>query len=126
MFVELPQVGDTFTKGDEFGTVESVKAVSELYLPIGGEITAVNAELEEAPELVNNSPYEKGWMIEVKQSDKIKELVKEHIEKSKGREIPQWLIMDSEALKGTVAKTPSREEIVVPYNEQLIVELYSR
>lgn len=69
VFVELPQVGDTLTKGDEFGTVESVKAVSELYLPIGGEITAVNAELEEAPELVNTSPYEKGWMIEVKPSD---------------------------------------------------------
>jgi glycine cleavage system H protein len=69
VFVELPQVGDTFAKGDEFGTVESVKAVSELYMPIGGEVTAVNANLEDAPELVNDSPYEKGWMITVKPSD---------------------------------------------------------
>ena len=69
VFVELPQVGDTFAKGDEFGTVESVKAVSELFMPIGGEITAINTELEDAPELVNNSPYEKGWMIEVKPTD---------------------------------------------------------
>ena len=69
VFVELPQVGDTFAKGDEFGTVESVKAVSELYMPIGGEITAINADLEDAPELVNDSPYDKGWMITVKPSD---------------------------------------------------------
>lgn len=69
VFVELPQVGDTFSKGDEFGTIESVKAVSEMYLPVGGEITAINTELEDAPELVNNSPYEKGWMVEVKASD---------------------------------------------------------
>ncbi len=69
VFVELPQVGDTFAKGDEFGTVESVKAVSELYMPIGGEVVAVNAALEDAPELVNNEPYTGGWMIEVKSSD---------------------------------------------------------
>ena len=66
VFVELPQVGDTFTKGQEFGTVESVKAVSELYMPVGGEIVAVNTALEDAPELVNNEPYTGGWMIEVK------------------------------------------------------------
>lgn len=69
VFVELPQVGDTFAKGDEFGTVESVKAVSELYMPMGGEIMAVNTALEDAPELVNNEPYTGGWMIEVKLSD---------------------------------------------------------
>ncbi len=69
VFVELPQVGDTFAKGDEFGTVESVKAVSELYMPMGGEIMAVNTALEDAPELVNNEPYAGGWMIEVKLSD---------------------------------------------------------
>jgi len=66
VFVELPQVGDTFQKGAEFGTVESVKAVSELYMPIGGEILAVNNALEDAPELVNNSPYEEGWMVDIK------------------------------------------------------------
>jgi len=69
VFVELPNVGDTFAKGDEFGTVESVKAVAELFIPVGGEVLAVNAELEEAPELVNTAPYEAGWMIEIKPSD---------------------------------------------------------
>lgn len=66
VFVELPQSGDTFEKGEEFGTVESVKAVSELYIPIGGEILSVNTALEESPDLVNQSPYNDGWMIEVK------------------------------------------------------------
>ena len=69
VFVELPDVGDSFEAGEEFGTVESVKAVSELYMPIGGEILAVNTDLEESPELVNNSPYDDGWMIEVKPSN---------------------------------------------------------
>ena len=69
VFVEMPEAGDTFAQGDEFGTVESVKAVSELYLPIGGEIVAVNPPLEDAPELVNNMPYSDGWMIEVKPDD---------------------------------------------------------
>ena len=66
VFVELPEVGDTFNKGEEFGTVESVKAVSELYMPVAGEIIAINSSLEDAPEKVNNSPYGDGWMIEVK------------------------------------------------------------
>ena len=66
VFVELPQEGDTFEKGKEFGTVESVKAVSELYMPISGEILAVNATLAEQPETVNTDPYNVGWMIEVK------------------------------------------------------------
>lgn len=69
VFVELPGVGDAFEKGDEFGTLESVKAVSELYIPVGGEVTAVNETLEDAPELVNNDPYGEGWMIEIKVSD---------------------------------------------------------
>jgi glycine cleavage system H protein len=69
VFVELPQVGDTFEKGQEFGTVESVKAVSELYMPIGGEITGINRELENSPELINREPYGAGWIIEVKPSD---------------------------------------------------------
>jgi glycine cleavage system H protein len=66
VFVELPEVGDTFGKGEEYGTVESVKAVSELYMPVTGEIVAINDTLEDAPEKVNNSPYGDGWMIEVK------------------------------------------------------------
>jgi glycine cleavage system H protein len=66
VFVELPENGDSLEKGEEFGTVESVKAVSELYMPVGGEIVAVNSGLEDAPERVNNTPYTDGWMIEVK------------------------------------------------------------
>jgi len=66
VFVELPEVGETFDRGAEFGTVESVKAVSELYMPVAGEIVAVNSSLEESPEKVNNAPYGDGWMIEVR------------------------------------------------------------
>ena len=66
VFVELPEVGDSLGKGEEFGTVESVKAVSELYMPVGGEIVAVNSALEDNPEWVNNTPYTDGWMIEIK------------------------------------------------------------
>jgi glycine cleavage system H protein len=69
VFVELPQAGDRFEKGAEFGTVESVKAVSELYMPIGGEVAAVNDALEDAPEKVNEAPYSDGWMIRVRPSD---------------------------------------------------------
>ncbi len=69
VFVELPETGETFPQGAEFGTVESVKAVSELYMPIGGEIVSVNSSLEDAPELVNNTPYTDGWIIEVKPED---------------------------------------------------------
>jgi len=69
VFVELPQVGETFEKGAEFGTVESVKAVSELFLPVSGEVVAINETLEDTPELVNNEPYTGGWMLRVKLSD---------------------------------------------------------
>ena len=69
VFVEMPDVGETFDKGAEFGTVESVKAVSELYMPVGGEIVAVNGALEDSPELINNTPYSDGWMIEIKPDD---------------------------------------------------------
>ena len=69
VFVEMPEAGETFEKGAEFGTVESVKAVSELYMPIGGEIVAVNNALEDSPELINDTPYSEGWMIEVKPDD---------------------------------------------------------
>ena len=69
VFVELPEEGDTFEQGDEFGSVESVKAVSEIYLPISGEIVEVNEDLEDAPELVNNDCYADGWMVKVKPED---------------------------------------------------------
>lgn len=69
VFVELPEIGDTFSKGDEFGSVESVKAVSEIYIPISGEIVGINEDLEDAPELVNESCYDNGWLIKVKPAD---------------------------------------------------------
>jgi glycine cleavage system H protein len=69
VFVELPEVGEAFNKGAAFGTVESVKAVSELYMPVGGEIAAANSALEESPEKINASPYSDGWMIAVKPDD---------------------------------------------------------
>ena len=65
-FVELPEVDDEFVKGKTFGTVESTKAVSDLVMPIGGQIVAINAELGESPGLVNEDPYAAGWMIQVK------------------------------------------------------------
>lgn len=68
VFVELPEVGDTFERGDEFGVIESVKAVAELIIPVGGEVLTINSALEEAPELVNQSPYEEGWLIEIRPS----------------------------------------------------------
>jgi glycine cleavage system H protein len=69
VFVELPSIGETFEKGAEFGTVESVKAVSELFMPVGGEVVAINEALEDAPELVNTEPYAGGWMVRVKPGD---------------------------------------------------------
>ena len=66
VFVELPKVGATFKKHDVFGTVEAVKAVSELYSPVSGTVTAINDRLEKEPALVNNSPYGDGWMIQMK------------------------------------------------------------
>ncbi len=68
VFVELPEVGGSFEVGDEFGTLESVKAVSELYIPISGEVVAVNEALEDTPELLNEDPYG-GWIAKVKPSD---------------------------------------------------------
>lgn len=68
-FVELPAVGDTFRKGDSFGVVESVKAASDLYAPVGGEVIAVNEELDAAPEKVNQSAFEDGWLIKLKLTD---------------------------------------------------------
>ena len=69
VFVELPEVGDSVGKGEVFGTVESVKAVAELYMPIGGTVVAINTILEDSPELVNTSPYGEGWMMEMTPAD---------------------------------------------------------
>ncbi|WP_442596013.1 glycine cleavage system protein GcvH [Neobacillus sp. D3-1R] len=69
VFVELPEVGDTVTVNEPFGSVESVKTVSELYAPVSGKVVAVNEELSDSPEFVNESPYEKAWMIVVELSD---------------------------------------------------------
>ena len=68
VFVEMPSEGDSFEEGEEFGTLESVKAVSEIYLPVGGEILAINEALEDEPEMVNKDPYE-AWIVKVKPSD---------------------------------------------------------
>lgn len=69
IFVELPEVDSEFDKGDEFGNLESTKAVVDLYMPIGGKIVAINEALEDDSELVNKDPYGDGWMIEVALSD---------------------------------------------------------
>ena len=69
VYIELPKVGASFGKHDVFGTVEAVKAVSELYSPLGGEIVAVNDRLDKEPALVNTSPYGDGWMVKMKLKD---------------------------------------------------------
>ena len=69
VYIELPKVGAKFNKHDVFGTVEAVKAVSELYSPVAGEVVAVNDRLDKEPALVNSSPYGDGWMVKIKLSD---------------------------------------------------------
>ena len=68
-YVDMPAEGDSVTKGEDFGALESVKASSELYSPVSGEVVAVNAELENSPELINEDPYA-AWIIKVEMSDK--------------------------------------------------------
>ncbi len=77
VYVDLPEIGDTFDAAEPFGSVESVKAVSEVFCPIGGEIIEVNAQLEEHPELINESPHQKAWMIKIRVSnpEELKELL---------------------------------------------------
>jgi len=70
VFVDLPDVGDTFDKADEVGTIESVKAVAEVYTPVSGEVIEVNSALEEEPELVNDEPHGGGWLIKMRLSSK--------------------------------------------------------
>jgi glycine cleavage system H protein len=69
--VDLPKEGDLVTKGQRFGTIESVKSVSDLYAPVSGRVTAINGKLKDAPEQVNAEPYGAGWMIELDATDKV-------------------------------------------------------
>jgi len=69
VYLESPEVGDSFAQGDSFGVVESVKAASDLYLPMGGEIVEVNDALVDAPEIMNSDPYGEAWIIKFKASD---------------------------------------------------------
>ncbi|QHW37785.1 glycine cleavage system protein GcvH [Staphylococcus ursi] len=69
VFVELPEVDDEVSEGETFGSVESVKTVSELYSPVSGKVVAVNENLEDSPEAVNESPYEEAWMVKVELKD---------------------------------------------------------
>jgi glycine cleavage system H protein len=88
VFVELPAVGKTVKHGESFGTIEAVKAVSDLYAPVSGQILEVNGDLTASPELVNKDPYGKGWMVKLKLAnpDEIKQL------------------MDAEAYKASIGK----------------------
>ena len=69
VYVELPEVGANYNKGDAFAVVESSKSASDVYIPVSGEVTEVNSELESSPELVNNSAYENGWIAKIKLSN---------------------------------------------------------
>ena len=81
VFVELPDEGATIEAGDSFGTVESVKAVSDLYTPVGGEVVEVNSSLEDAPEKINDDPYGEGWIVKLRTSDEADLLSPEEYEK---------------------------------------------
>jgi glycine cleavage system H protein len=69
VFVEIETKGETLPKGESFGTIEAVKTVSDMFMPVAGEILEVNPALEESPEIVNKDPYGKGWMVKIKISD---------------------------------------------------------
>ena len=69
VYVEFPEVGTTKKKGDPFGVVESVKAASDVYMPVSGEIVAINESLEDSPGIVNESPFDSGWLLKVKPAD---------------------------------------------------------
>ena len=77
VYVDLPEVGDSFEANEPFGSVESVKAVSEVFCPVGGEVIEVNAKLEEKPELINQSPHQNAWMIKIRitNPEELKELL---------------------------------------------------
>ncbi len=69
VYVELPEVGDTVTKDEQFGVVESVKAAADVYAPLSGEVVAINTELENAPELINSEAFEGGWLLKISVAD---------------------------------------------------------
>lgn len=69
VYVELPEPGDSFEKGEAYGTVESVKAAADCYLPIGGKVVTMNETLEDSPELVNSDPFGDGWFVRIKIAD---------------------------------------------------------
>lgn len=75
VFLELPEVGDTLEPGDRFGVIESVKAASDLYAPVGGEVIAVNTDLEDDQAIINTDPYGAGWMVRLKPSGNEGELL---------------------------------------------------
>jgi glycine cleavage system H protein len=77
VYVELPQIGESFEQGDSFGSIESVKAASDLYLPVSGEVLAINTQLSSEPELVNDNCYGDGWMVEIllKDPEQLKSLM---------------------------------------------------
>jgi len=77
VYVDLPEVGDTFESNEPFGSVESVKAVSEVFCPVSGEVIEVNTKLEEKPELINQSPHQNAWMIKIRLTnpEELKELL---------------------------------------------------
>jgi glycine cleavage system H protein len=81
VFVELPDEGATLDASDSFGTVESVKAVSDLYTPVGGEVVEVNSALEDAPEKINDDPYGEGWIVKLRTSEEADLLSPEEYEK---------------------------------------------
>jgi glycine cleavage system H protein len=69
VFVDLPKIGEKFSAGEPFGSVESVKSVNELFIPVSGEVTGINELLTDSPELVNSEPYGRGWMIKIRISN---------------------------------------------------------
>ncbi|MGB3634409.1 MAG: glycine cleavage system protein GcvH [Rubrobacteraceae bacterium] len=81
VFVELPEAGDSLSSGDTFGTIESVKAVSDLYAPMGGEVVEVNGTLNDTPENVNEDPYGEGWILKIRTSEEADLLSAEEYEK---------------------------------------------
>lgn len=81
VFVELPEEGDSLSAGDTFGTIESVKAVSDLNAPVGGEVVEVNSALDDSPENVNEDPYGEGWILKIRTSEEADLLSAEEYEK---------------------------------------------
>jgi glycine cleavage system H protein len=77
VFVELPAMGTSFSKGDEMAIIESVKSIAEIYAPLAGNISRINESLENSPELVNDSPYDEGWLVEIEiaHSSELKDLL---------------------------------------------------